>query len=147
MGVKGKVRVFVVLFVAMFFAALFVNGLLMPSAFASRSPVKTVGVKIYWERLCVNEVSSIGWGVVEAGSSKKVTVYIKNTGDMTITLSLDTANWNPPDASSYITLGWDYDGQSIKRARVIQVSLILSLSRGVTGIRDFSFDVIITGTS
>jgi len=146
MGGKGKVVVFSPLFVAMFFAAPLIDGLLMPSAFASQSSVKTVEIKVYWERKCVNEVSSIDWGIVEAGSSKNVTVYVKNTGDVTITLSLSTANWNPSSASSYITLGWDYDNQPIKRAKVIQVKLTLSLSQNTTGITDFSFDLIITGT-
>jgi len=147
MGGKGKIVVFSPLFVAIFFAAPLINGLLTPSAFASQSPVKTVGVKIYWERRCVNEVSSIDWGAVEAGLFKNATVYVKNMGDVAITLSLSTANWNPSSASSYITLGWDYDGQPVKRAKVIPIKLTLSIpSQSIMEITDFSFDIIITGT-
>jgi len=130
--------------VTIFFVAPLVNGLLMPSAFARDH---TVGVKVYWKRTCVNEVALIDWGVVEAGSSKNVTVYVKNTGDMAITLSLSTTNWNPSIASSYITLGWDYDGQSIKRGKVIQVTLTLSITQSIMEITNFSFDIIITAIS
>jgi len=49
-------------------------------------------------------------------------------------------------ASSYITLSWDYGGQSINPAGVIQVKLTLRISSIIMGITDFSFDIIITGS-
>jgi len=147
MGAKGKVAIFVATLAVIFFAAPMIYGLLTTSTtIGNQGSVKAVGVKVYWESTCVNEVSSIDWGVVEAGSSKNVTVYVKNTGNAAITLSLSTANWNPSGASSYITLGWDYGGESISPAGVTQIKLTLRISSSITGITNFSFDIIITGS-
>jgi len=147
MGVKGYIAIFVATLVAMFFAAPLIYGQRTINAtIASQGSIKGIGVKVYWESACVNEVSSINWGAIDAGSSMNVTVYIKNTGNAAITLSLNTANWNPSGASSYITLGWDYGGQFINPAGVVQVKLTLRTSPSITGITNFSFDIIITGT-
>ena len=71
MGAKGNVAVFVATLAAIFLAAPVIYGLLTTSAtIGSQGSVKAIGVKVYWENTCVNEVSSISWGVLEAGSSK-----------------------------------------------------------------------------
>lgn len=55
-------------------------------------------------------------------------------------------NWNPKAASRYITLSWDYGGQSISPNNVVPVVLTLSVSKDISGITNFSFDIIITAT-
>ena len=84
--------------------------------------------------------------MVEPGSSTSVTVYIKNTGNSPVTLTLDTENWNPSSASNYMSLSWDYNGQSIDAGGVVQVELTLTVYSNVTGITDFNFDIVITGS-
>jgi len=37
----------------------------------------------------------------------------RNEGNAPITLSLQTANWNPAKAADYISLSWNYGGQAI----------------------------------
>ena len=108
--------------------------------------VKAVGVGIYWDQTCTNAVSLINWGLLDLGSSKNKTVYIRNEGNTTATLTMTTSNWNPSNASDYITLNWDYDGQPFEVGEVIQVTLILSVSSGIEGITNFSFDITITAS-
>jgi hypothetical protein len=108
--------------------------------------VKTIGVGAYWDSTCTSGVSSIPWGAIEPGSTKNVTVYIKNQGTASATLSLATGNWNPTGASSYISLSWNYGGQSLSPGQVLQVKLILSISSAITGISSFSFDITISAT-
>jgi len=147
MGAKVEVAVFAAALAAIFFSAPLIYGLLTTSAtIGSVGSVKAAGVKVYRESACVNEMSSIDWGVTEAGSSKNVTVYVKNTGNTAVILSLSTANWNPSGASSYIALSWDYGGQSVNPAGVAQVKLTLRISSSIAGITNFSFDIIVTGT-
>jgi hypothetical protein len=89
-------------------------------------------------------VAAIEWNVLEAGASEERTVYLQNRGNAAATLFLDTDNWTPSAAAQYLTLDWDYGGQSINPDAVVAVVLTLIVSPDVSGITDFSFDIIIT---
>jgi len=108
--------------------------------------VKAVGVGVYWDSSCTNEVSSIDWGDLEPGATIDKTIYVKNEGSITVVLSMTTDNWNPASASSYITLSWNRENYVLNSGSVVQVVLTLSVSSSISGITNFSFDIIITGT-
>jgi len=108
--------------------------------------VVTIDVDVYWESGCVNKVSSINWGELAPGDSEVVTVYVKNTGNVPMTLEMSTDEWLPLAAQMYIDLQWDYSGGQIQPDGVVQVTLTLTVSAIIDGIADFSFDIVITGT-
>jgi len=113
---------------------------------SSVGTVKAVGVSVYWDSGCSQAVSSIDWGLADPGSVKNVTAYVKNEGNAPITLSLQTANWNPAEAADYISLSWDYGGQAIGVNQVLAVTLSLSISSNIQGITTFSFDIVVVGS-
>jgi hypothetical protein len=104
---------------------------------------KKVGVGIYWDPACTNRTSSISWGILDPGSNQTVNVYIRNEGSAVETLSKTTQNWNPSNASTYMSLTWNYANQTLSINQVIQVSLTLAVSSNVTGINNFNFDMTI----
>jgi len=108
--------------------------------------VKGVGVGIYSDQACTNAISSINWGMLDPGSNANKTVFIRNEGNTPATLSVVTSNWNPTNASSYMTLSWNYGGQALNVNQVVQVRLTLSVSTNVKGIASFSFDITITAS-
>jgi hypothetical protein len=55
-----------------------------------------------------------------------------------------TNNWNPSNAKTYLTLNWNYAGQTLAANQVQQVTLTLTVSSTVTGISNFGFDIVIT---
>jgi len=112
----------------------------------NQGAVKALGVGVYSDSNCSSAVSAINWGAVEPGTSKNSTVYVKNQGNAPVTLSMSTANWNPANASNYLTLSWDYGGQAIDPGAAVRVTLTLSMSAAIKGIDSFSFDIIITAT-
>jgi hypothetical protein len=107
--------------------------------------VKAIGVGVYWDPNCTNAVSVIDWGILEPGSTKNVTVYIRNEGNSMVSLNMTTSNWNPSNATDYISLRWDYDGQPLSPESVAEVTLILAVSADITGVTNFSFDIVIAG--
>jgi hypothetical protein len=109
--------------------------------------VKTFGVGVYQDMDCINALSSIDWGTLEPGSSKDVTCYVRNEGSSVSTLSMYTSNWSPLNASDYLSLSWDYGGQSIDVDEVVQVTFTLSVDAGIEGITSFSFDITIAANS
>jgi len=108
--------------------------------------VKAIGVRVYWDSSCSDPVGSIDWGLVEPGTTKNVTVYIRNEGSVPVTLSLAIDNWSPSNAPDYMSLAWDYEGQVINLNAVVQVTLSLSVSEAIEGITSFSFDIVIIGS-
>lgn len=116
------------------------------TSFSNAGSIRGVGVGIYWDSPCTNRTSSVNWGALDPGASKTVTVYVRNEGTTGVTLSKATQNWNPSTASSYMTLNWNYSGQTLSVNQVLQVKLTLTVSSTVSGITSFSFDITITGT-
>lgn len=108
--------------------------------------VKGVGVGIYWDSECTNRTSSISWGILDPGSNKTINVYVRNEGNAVATLSKTAQNWNPSNASSYMSLTWNYANQTLSINQVFQVSLTLAVSSNVTGISNFNFDITIVAT-
>ena len=82
--------------------------------------------------------------MVEPGSTNNATVYVRNEGNVAANISLATENWNPSNASNYMTLSWNYDGQQLNPQEVAQITLTLNVSSSVQGIESFSFDIIIS---
>ena len=109
--------------------------------------VSTIGVGVYWDQACTNPVSSIDWGVQDPGATVDRTVFIRNEGNMDSSISMTTSNWNPSNASDYITLSWDYGGQTLSVNQVVQVKFTLSVSNSISGITNFSVDITISANT
>jgi hypothetical protein len=116
------------------------------STVSSVGAVKGIGVGVYWNYACTDRASKISWGVLDPGSNQTITVYVRNEGNAATTLSKTVQNWNPAAASDYLSLKWNYKGQTISVNQVLQVKLTLTLSPDVTGITTFGFDIVITST-
>jgi len=114
------------------------------SRISNTGSLKAVGVGVYWDAALTNRVSSIDWGIMEPGSSVDKIVYIRNEGNTASSLSMTTSNWSPSNASNYITLKWNYGGQTLNVNEVVQVKFTLSILSSISGITNFSFDITIT---
>jgi len=114
--------------------------------FSNSGSLKGIGVGIYQYQNCTSPVSSFNWGTLDPGSKVNKTVYIRNEGNSPATLSMAASNWNPSSASSYMTLSWNYGGQTLNVGASIQVKFTLSVSATVSGITNFSFDITITAS-
>jgi hypothetical protein len=106
----------------------------------------TAGLGVYSNYQCTSALNALSWGTLTNGENKTTTFYVKNEGNSPTTLSLETSNWYPTSASTYLTLGWNYNNQPINPNQVVQVTLTLSVSPDIQGITNFSFDVTIVGS-
>lgn len=150
---KSKGKIILGVSLALVFGALATSifGAVLSAVQTSRTisnlgSVKGIGVGIYWDSTCTDRTSSINWGLLDPGSSKTVTVYVRNEGNTVATLSKATGNWNPSTASSYLSLNWDYTGQTLSVNQVLRIKLTLIVSSTISGITNFSFDITITAT-
>ena len=128
-------------------SVIFTYGLLFGSnTITNQGNVSSIGVGVYWESSCTTEVTTIDWGYLQPGSTKDVTVYIRNEGTIPMTLSMTVDSWNPVEASDYITLTWNREGSQVNADSVLQAVLTLSVSPSISDVSSFSFDITITGT-
>jgi len=109
----------------------------------NRGNVKIDGVGVYKDQNCNTAIGYLDWGTLEPASAQNITLYIRNEGNHVATLFMATDNWNPTNASNYMSLSWNYDGRMLSPMETTEVTLTLSVSVNVENIVDFSFDVII----
>jgi hypothetical protein len=114
---------------------------------SSTGNILAIGVGVYNDYYCYSSLSSIPWGILEPGQSQTFSCYIKNEGNSPSTLSMYASNWSPSTAEVYLTLSWDYSGQTINAGSVIMVTFTLTVDENIEGITDFSFDITIVGTN
>lgn len=107
--------------------------------------IKSINCVVYWERDCLTVVTDIDWGTLDPNTSKNRLLYIRNEGSGNITLQLTTENWIPDNCTYYITLTWNYGNQVIVPDEVILITFTLTISANITGINNFTFDIIISG--
>jgi hypothetical protein len=116
------------------------------STISSVGTFKAIGIGVYWDEALTSRVDTINWGALEPGTQKSYTIYIRNEGNIPLTLSISTSNWNPPATSNYLTLTWSYSGQVINAATTTPVTLTLAVSESITGIYSFGFDITAVGS-
>lgn len=108
--------------------------------------IVTVGLAAFWDPAGTQLCTSIDWGTMQPGSMKGVTLYLKNTQALNITLSMNTSSWQPPDVQQYFTLAWNYSGAILAPAQMIPVQFTLSLSLDVKNSTNFSFNIHLNAT-
>jgi len=124
-----------------------VSGLLAASiTLSSSGSIKAINVETYSDLACTQPISSIDWGVPEPGDSVSRNIYVKNSGNADMTLALIVNSWVPAGASSYMTVSWDRQGYVLSADGVVLATITLDVSSSISGIDDFSFQLVIEGT-
>lgn len=146
-GSKPQLALVLVSVVFALAGALAVTGVLTASkSIGSSGSVKAINVDVYSDSACTLVLSSIDWGTIEAGTSVNRTIYVKNTGNHVLTLSLSSSGWSPSDAGSYLTLSWDKQGATLNKGQSTAAVLTLAVSSSISGITSFSVNIVIQGT-
>ena len=127
-------------------AGLTVGLLNSPVSVTNSKVVRTANIGVYTDEQCTQNMTSLAWGEVTAGQSYTRTAYIKNNGNLRITLAFSTSNWNPSALSSILDVTWNYDGQKLTPNKMSPVTWTLTIPSNVTGYSGFSFDMMIAGT-
>lgn len=109
--------------------------------------ITAVNVGVYSDAGCTLSLTSISWGTISPGNSVTQTIYVKNTGNTPITLSMTTSNWNPVAANGPISISWNRQSQVLSAGSSIAATVTLTVSSSISGVTDFSVNIVITGTA
>ena len=129
------------------FLTLTTAGLLsVNQSISSSGSLTTVNVGVYSDSAYSQPLTSIDWGTISPGTTVTRTIYVKNTGNTQITLSMTTNGWSPTSANGPLTLTWNREGTTLSAGISTAATLTLSISSSISGITTFSVNIVITGT-
>jgi len=144
---KALVAAVAIIIAASFAAGFFVGAVVESSRRVSnKAAIKAVNVGVYEDPELTVPLTEIDWGVLEPGQEKNYTAYIKNESNVLLTLFLITENWSPLNASSFVALTWNYDGKPLELDEFVEVTFTLAVDLAISGIKAFSFDIVIVGS-
>lgn len=147
MGLKSHFTLIVVFIGVALVGTVAVTGLMTNSkTIGSLGTVKAINVEVYSDSGCTIVLSDIDWGTLNPGDSMDKTVYVKNTGNYPMSLSMSYSGWDPVEVGNYITLSWYREGATLNQGESFGAVLTLSVSDTISGITSFSFNIVIEGT-
>lgn len=107
--------------------------------------VVTLGIDVFWDETCTNAIAEIVWGTLEPGDVVSKTIYVKNSGNAAVVLSMVAENWLPIEAGNFISITWDAEESILSAGGVKMANLTMNVSSSIAGITDFSVDISIQG--
>ena len=108
--------------------------------------ITAINLAIYSDSGLTQNCTSLNTGTVNPGGTATQTIYVKNTGTVPETLTLAVSNWNPANASSFLTLSWDRQNYVLTAGQSIQATLTLTVASNTGSLTTFSCSATFTGT-
>ena len=108
--------------------------------------IRTLGIEVYSDSSASTPIASINWGKLDPGSVAQATIWLKLTGNTDANVTMYGTNWNPILAQQYLTLSWNAEGL-MHAGEIKRADIKLTVSRSITGIQSFSFDIVINATA
>jgi len=128
------------------FLSLVTAGLIATQTVPSNGTISAVNIGVYSDSQCTQNCTNVSWGTIPPGTTPTQTVYVKNTGNTPVTLTMTTGNWTPINANTYLTLTWNRQNIVLNAGQSTSATLTLAAAADTGSLINFSFNVIITGT-
>ena len=120
------------------------TGLLTPNQSDTfNGSIQTNNLEIYTNPDCTNNCTALNFGKLKPGQVTTQTIYLKNTENTSIILSMNTSQWNPAEAENWLVLSWNREGNIIKSKEVISATFTLDVNAKVEGFSNFNFNVAV----
>ncbi len=109
--------------------------------------VKTVNCAVYFDSAGTQPVTQINWGSLSPDSAVNQTVYLKNTGNTACNFTISTANFNPSNAGTWISLTYDLKGAiNVPANSIVPCVLTESISASIVNVTNYTYDIVITAS-
>jgi hypothetical protein len=115
---------------------------------SSTGIVASVDIAVYQNSAGTQNLTTLNWGTIYPGQDVAYVIYVQNTGNVNMTLHLETDNWHPSATAEYITVNWDFTpGDLITPRTITSIQIMLSVSVDIQNIQTFGFDILLTSSS
>jgi hypothetical protein len=108
--------------------------------------ITAINLGVYSDSACTQTCTALTVGNLNPGGTATQTVYIKNTGTVSETLTMAVNNWSPSSASSSLTLTWNQQNSVLTVGQSVQATLTLTAASNTGSLTTFSCSVTVTGT-
>lgn len=88
----------------------------------------------------------IKWRDMSPGERDAKTIYIKNTSNVPVTVSMTVTDWSPASAVGSINIQWNSEGALIQPGAAIPVVITCTISPTTTGLTNYSCNINIIAT-
>ena len=112
---------------------------------ASGSITHSANLGVYSDSACTLPLTTADWGDIYPGTKAMHTIYVKNTGSISLALSITLSNWSPTSANGPLTITWNKEGANLPPGQSTPVTLTLRVLSSVD-IKNFSVQINIAGT-
>ena len=144
---ETSTHVFIALLVVTLLLSLTTLGLLtMSQTITSSGAITSINVAVFSDSACTTPVNALSWGIISPGTSASRTVYVKNTGNSQLTLNMRTESWVPAGANNSISVTWNKENAQLNVSQSTAADLTLTVSPSISGILNFSVNIIISGS-
>jgi hypothetical protein len=106
-----------------------------------------IDIRVYNDLDATNICTAIDWGNLNSGDTATKTIYIKNMGNVSETLSMTATNWTPSTATQSLYLTWTREGTVLAAGEVVPATIVLKIASDTGDLSDFSFNLVISGTA
>lgn len=130
----------------LFLTVLTSGQLLTSQTVPNTGTVSAINVGVYTDAACTINCTSISWGTLSPGTTATRTVYVKNTGNIPVRLSMTNSSWVPSNANTYLTLTWNLANYPLAAGASVPATFTLTASAFAGNITTFSFNIVVTGT-
>jgi hypothetical protein len=108
--------------------------------------INTLNVGVFLDESCTQNCTSMSWGGVFAGDVETKKIYVKNTGNTDLELSMTVTDWEPDNADGPVSMTWNKENYVLNPNEVIEATLTLTISEDAVGISNFGYKMLIIGT-
>jgi archaellum component FlaG (FlaF/FlaG flagellin family) len=109
--------------------------------------ITSINVGLFLDQQTTVNCTSMSWGGVYAGESASKSIYVKNTGNAALTLSMRIIDWIPESADGPVSMSWNRENYILDPGEVVEARLTLSISENADGISNFGYKMLVTGTA
>jgi hypothetical protein len=106
----------------------------------------SANIEAYSDFACTQPVTALDVGNVNPGSTVSRTIYIKNTGNIPLTLTMAASGWSPTGANTYLTLSWNREDDVLDASDSVSATFTLTVASDTGSLTTFSCSITITGT-
>jgi hypothetical protein len=108
--------------------------------------ITVINLGVFSDAACAFPILRVDWGNVLPGSINPQIIYVLNTGNIPMVLSMTYGDWSPPEAAQVISLLWNASGIVLQPRENVAARLNLQVSPNTGLLQNFTFTMTITGT-
>jgi hypothetical protein len=114
-----------------------------PISTSTPNTIKGIKAGIFSDYNCTQLCTSLDWGFLIPNSNTTLLVFVRNEANSSSTLTYQVESWDPVACASFMTISWNYTGQTLSVGEVVPIAITLHVMPNISDIGKFSMDLAV----